>query len=343
MVALAAGQLVQGMTKRASAETHRCLGGGGPRVSLPVSPLDRPTTGPEIAAPPASRWPLRSDRGERWRLPLSLALVAGAEAGVLAATLFLHWHPAATTPDAPAMTVVFSSPAVPEPIEPPLSAPPDERAPPPAATPTLADLPALATVPAVQAPEPVEPPLSDPPGEPAPAPALDTPVLADAPRLALLPAVQAPVPLRRTAPPHQRPRERQAPAEAPIAVRDTAQAALPPSATVAAPMPAVAAPPQPSTAAAATFDGLLRRAIQTAVRYPAAAQMMGLAGRARVAFDYRDGTVGAVRLEQSAGSPLLDGAALAAVRSARYPPPPQALAGRTLSRQLWVELDPGGG
>ena len=71
--------------------------------------------------------------------------------------------------------------------------------------------------------------------------------------------------------------------------------------------------------------------------------MMGLAGRARVAFDYRDGAVGEIDLVQSAGAPVLDGAALAAVRDARYPPPPEAVAGHTLHLLLWVELQPGDG
>jgi protein TonB len=183
------------------------------------------------------------------------------------------------------------------------------------------------------APAEPAPPLSDPPSEPAPPPALDVPVLAEVPRLAPLPAVRAPSALPRAALPRQRPRERSSPA--------TMQPAGQDAPAVTAPAPAVLS--KPSAGAVAAFDALLRQAVQAAVRYPAAAQMMGLTGRARVAFDYKDGAVGTVRLEQSAGSPLLDGAALVAVRGAHYPAPPQALAGQTLSRRLWVELEPGGG
>jgi protein TonB len=64
--------------------------------------------------------------------------------------------------------------------------------------------------------------------------------------------------------------------------------------------------------------------------------MEGMSGRTRVAFTYRDGTVSDVRLVVSSGIGLLDRAALAAVRDAVYPNAPAELAGKVLSKQLWV-------
>ena len=81
--------------------------------------------------------------------------------------------------------------------------------------------------------------------------------------------------------------------------------------------------------------------MQAALRYPAAARMMGVTGRTRVAFAYRDGAVDGIGVVQSAGTPMLDVAALAAVRSARYPPPSDAIAGQTLRLLVWVEFLPG--
>jgi TonB family protein len=51
--------------------------------------------------------------------------------------------------------------------------------------------------------------------------------------------------------------------------------------------------------------------------------MMRQSGTASVAFDYRGGTlVGDAAIVRSSGAAMLDSAALAAVRQARYPPPP---------------------
>jgi protein TonB len=66
--------------------------------------------------------------------------------------------------------------------------------------------------------------------------------------------------------------------------------------------------------------------------------MMGLSGKAGVAFDYRDGTVmNGVRLARSTGTPMLDAAALAAVRDAHYPKPPPEVANHMLPLLVWVE------
>jgi protein TonB len=67
--------------------------------------------------------------------------------------------------------------------------------------------------------------------------------------------------------------------------------------------------------------------------------MAGMAGRARVAFQYRDGVVSDVTLVVSSGVGMLDRAALAAVRDAACPKPEPAFAGKILSEQLWVTFN----
>ncbi len=132
------------------------------------------------------------------------------------------------------------------------------------------------------------------------------------------------------------------PSEAPdVAAPVVAQAAPSPHAAEV-PSQAAASPPAPSPAEQAAADALRGRihdAVQAAVRYPAAARMMGLAGHARIAFAWRDGAVvGPARIMQSAGASILDDAALAAVRDAHYPPAPPGVQHALLSLLIWVEF-----
>lgn len=108
--------------------------------------------------------------------------------------------------------------------------------------------------------------------------------------------------------------------------------------------PAIAAPAaqsgtiQSEQRAEAVLRDRIREAVQAAVRCPAAARMMGLSGKAGVAFDYRDGGImGGVQLSRSAGAPMLDAAALAAVRDAHYPNAPPEVATHVLRLLVWVE------
>ncbi|QGZ65661.1 TonB family protein [Paraburkholderia acidisoli] len=112
-------------------------------------------------------------------------------------------------------------------------------------------------------------------------------------------------------------------------------AATPP---VHAPPPERAAPAAPS-APSPNFAGELRAAIEAALRYPESARMAGISGRTRVAFSYRDGVASDATVLVSSGVALLDRAALAAVRDARYPKPDPAFAGKTLTEQLWVNFN----
>ena len=90
----------------------------------------------------------------------------------------------------------------------------------------------------------------------------------------------------------------------------------------------------------AALEARIRDAVQAAVRYPAAARMMSLTGRARVQLDYRSGTASPA-LVQSAGVQMLDDAALSAARNAHYPAAPPDVGDRLLRLLVWVEFKPG--
>lgn len=91
----------------------------------------------------------------------------------------------------------------------------------------------------------------------------------------------------------------------------------------------------------AALEARIRDAVQAAVHYPASARMMGVTGRARVLLDYRSGSVGSPTLAQSSGTSMLDEAALAAARAARYPAAPATIEGRLLRLLVWVEFKSG--
>ena len=108
------------------------------------------------------------------------------------------------------------------------------------------------------------------------------------------------------------------------------------------PRQAPAAPPaRPGSAdQEAALEAHIREAVQAAVQYPAAARMMGVTGRARMLLNYRSGAVSNPTLTQSSGTPMLDDAALAAARTARYPAAPPEVEGRLLRLLVWVEFRP---
>ena len=124
-------------------------------------------------------------------------------------------------------------------------------------------------------------------------------------------------------------------------------APLPPS-PVAAPTPPPPAPlplavpppppPAPDPQVKASYLGRVKAAIQTAVRYPPAARMMGEQGRVEVAFTLKDGVADGVRVLVPGATAAFNAAALAAVKAARMPAPPPALAGKRMSLTLWVEF-----
>lgn len=91
----------------------------------------------------------------------------------------------------------------------------------------------------------------------------------------------------------------------------------------------------------ASLEAHIRDAVQAAVRYPIAARMMDITGRARVQLDYRNGVVDDLLLAQSSGTPMLDQAALGAAQRAHYPATPPMLAGRLMRFLVWVEFRAG--
>jgi protein TonB len=109
---------------------------------------------------------------------------------------------------------------------------------------------------------------------------------------------------------------------------------------VEVPPPPPPRPPVASNAALeAEFAARLRAAIQAAVVYPPAARFMGLKGRARVEFIYRDGSPRQQRILQSSGNGMIDQAALAAVSGAVFPPAPEFMRGKDYLYQIAVNFD----
>ncbi len=246
--------------------------------------------------------PARPHPGGRARLLVAVA----AEAAILAALLLVHTTAPVQHPVEAAVTLV----TVPLPASTPL---PPKPASPPAPLPLLA--------------------------APAPPPPTATAAIAPPADLPLAVAADISPPRHLPARPHARMPQHPAPASPSTA---PATAAAAPSSTRAAgeSLPSSAAPAAPSRAAMDSFEGRLRAAVQAALRYPAAARMLGVTGHARVGFRWRDGATSELQLVSSAGMAVLDQEALEAVRSAAYPPAPQSLAHQTLNLIVHVDFDP---
>ncbi len=228
----------------------------------------------------------------------------------------------------------------PEPIE--VVVPPSETAPPlPLAKLLVAVDPTSAATPM---PTPPDPPLPD-----ASPPAPETPVretaavVNPAPRameitpLRPQPKPLAPQPRSMSASPHPIARlpRLMATRQDSAAVRESAKTET--DTPIAAVLPSALSSANPEAA----LETHIRDAVQAAVRYPAAARMMGVTGRARVLLEYRSGNVGSPMLAQSSGASMLDEAALVAARIARYPSAPPAIEGRLLRLLVWVEFRSG--
>jgi protein TonB len=124
----------------------------------------------------------------------------------------------------------------------------------------------------------------------------------------------------------------------PVLQQTVAPAAPPKSAQPVDPPPSMTGTAEAVQHAEESLRGRIRNAVQAAVHCPAAARMMELSGKAAVAFDYRDGAlIGGVQLTRSTGTPMLDAAALAAVRDAHYPDPPPEIVNHLLRFLVWVE------
>ena len=97
--------------------------------------------------------------------------------------------------------------------------------------------------------------------------------------------------------------------------------------------------PAPAPDITASFRSAVKASVQAAVRYPYAARMAHVSGKALVSFSYHDGTASHVSIIASSGYAMLDNAAKQAVETASYPPPPPDLSGRTLQFQVWVRFN----
>ncbi len=84
----------------------------------------------------------------------------------------------------------------------------------------------------------------------------------------------------------------------------------------------------------------MAQAVQRAATadYPDAAQMAHENGEVGLAFVFDDGAVSDVEVTQSSGYPMLDAAAMQAVRDANYPPEPADFAGRSHSVHVMVRF-----
>jgi len=232
--------------------------------------------------------------------------------------------------DPPAIPIVFQQPATPIadaaialPTTANMAADPPAIANTPDPPPTLAAAPVETTADASTAPPSVA--ASPAPADLPPPPAADPATVA------------TPEPTRAEPKPHRFARNRASlphDAEAP-APRRSAQSPTP--------QPSQASPPVTASATAfadaeSALGGRIREAVQAALRYPAAARMMNLHGRARVLLEYHAGLVDRSELARSAGSPLLDDAAMTAAREARYPKPPPEIGDRSLKFLVWVDF-----
>ncbi len=298
----------------------------------------------------STRRPAIADRGTRLggtapprqpRVVACAALALCLHAAVL--VLLVTWQPPDAPPEKLHETTVEIMTLPPAPVtESVVPAPADRPAPP---EPVSSSAVAEAVVPR---------PTPDQPPDPTPiVPSLVAPPLGASSEIVPAEPSAAPVamgaivaPMR--APPHPtpikprlRPAADPAPSRpAPPAVEPMAGASAAPSALPPARAPSVDRAPADGAAEAA-FAARMRQAVQDALRYPAAARMMGVTGRTRLELDYRAGSLTGVSLVQSAGTPLLDDAAVAAARSAHYPAPPPDFADRKMRFLIWVSFTVG--
>jgi protein TonB len=259
--------------------------------------------------------------------------------------------PAVTSAD-PAPAAASSDPA-PENLTAAAAEPPPPSVLPPAAEPApvvaMADLPpATEPVPTVAPPvqvsvaSPAEAaPVADMP-DPTPLPVIP-PAVPEPMRAEKAPP---PIAIHKVLPPARKPPERPAfrvekPAIPAVADASSSAVMTPAPAAVVASSRQVPPPTAPTADQQSELEAHIRAAVQAAVHYPPAARMMGLVGRARVLLTYRDGTAGGPAVVQTSGAQVLDEAALAAVRSAHYPPPPASIVGHAMRFLVWVEFRAG--
>lgn len=168
--------------------------------------------------------------------------------------------------------------------------------------------------------------------------------------LVIEPLVEVPKKVEPEKPPEPKPVEVPKPKPQPVAkiepvvpppvVPQPVVATPPPDAIVEQvppPPPPVVRQQQEAVDPALAYNGELTKAVQAAFRVPGAAEAARFKGRARVQFALQDGKVSAVKLLETSTMGAVDRAAVKAVESANFPPPPDALRGQLRTYQIWVE------
>ncbi|MDE2604877.1 MAG: TonB family protein [Burkholderiales bacterium] len=174
------------------------------------------------------------------------------------------------------------------------------------------------------------PPAQPAPTPPVPKPPRPHPVQHHPPRSVPLPQPQ------QVAPPTPVSLSKPAMPVAAVKPPQPAPVKLQPLAPVKPPPPA---PAQPDSAAVKlSFEAQLRDAIQSAVRFPEAARLMRLSGRAQIGFDWKDGYISHLHIVRSSGVDILDKAALHTVQIAPSPPTPPQFSGRAMAFEVWVDF-----
>lgn len=107
--------------------------------------------------------------------------------------------------------------------------------------------------------------------------------------------------------------------------------------------PTATSRPAPSTVAddgseLAALEAAIYRSVRAAAYMPEAARNLRREGRVLVRFNYIDGIGGGAAILRSAGSRVLDDAALQAVRLANYPAAPGGLRGHRLELVVWISF-----
>ncbi len=164
-----------------------------------------------------------------------------------------------------------------------------------------------------------------PPPEPAPVRAVEPPKVQPklAPPPVATPAPPAPDTVVTAAP---APVAAPVPAHSPVPVVASAPPPPPP------PLPPVVNEPDPLPG----YRTQLSAAAQAAFALPQTAIDLNFRGRARIGFNLRDGAPSAITVVEPSGLGAVDRAAVKAVQTAKYPPPPSALRGKEIAYLIWV-------
>ncbi len=120
-------------------------------------------------------------------------------------------------------------------------------------------------------------------------------------------------------------------------IEDPAPTPAPSPVVTPPPAPVRPSPPSPPDVSS-TFRDEVNGAVQAAMRYPYAAKMAHIQGKTQVSFTYLDRQASNPKVVTSSGYDMLDHAAIEAVESASYPPPPPDLAGKSLKIVIWVRF-----